>query len=186
MFSPALIAAWVALAAPVAHGSFTLECASAYGNAAGATDAAAAHITLGPETCKSVRRITMHDHASSQDLVFGLRTLLHEARHVGQYRDGWNFFDPTGGYEHDAECTALRELPGTARRLGYRGRIIDDAVWLVRYEIEHLETAPYGGKCPTGSGGETAGPTPARTPGATAGDEPAEPRHPRRGHARRP
>jgi hypothetical protein len=136
------------LLAPVAHGPFTLRCAPTYADAAGVTDAAAAEVTLGPETCRSLRRLTDH-RATSQDLEYGLRTALHEARHVGQYRDGWTFLDPAQPYEHDAECTALRELPGYANRLGYRGQMVADAEWLVRYEIEHLETAPYGGTCPT-------------------------------------
>jgi hypothetical protein len=158
----ALIALWVSLAAPVAHGQFTLECAPTYANAAGVTDAAAARVRLGPETCASLQRLTLHRRATSQDLEFGLRTLLHEARHVGQYRDGWNFLDPSQAYEHDAECTALRELPHAANTLGYRGQMVADGEWLVRYEIEHLEVAPYGGACattrPSPSGGGAAPP----------------------------
>jgi hypothetical protein len=169
VFSAALIGLWVALAAPVAHGQFTLECTPTYANAAGVTDAAAARVTLGPETCASLRRLTLHRRATSQDLEFGLRTLLHEARHVGQYRDGWDFLDPARAYEHDAECTALRELPRAAHTLGYRGQMVADAEWLVRYEIEHLETAPYGGACATttrgASGGGAAAPSPRRARG---------------------
>jgi hypothetical protein len=167
VFAPALIAVWVSLMAPVAHGPLTLECAPTYASAAGVTDAAAARVTLGPETCGSLRRLTLHRHPTSQDLEFGLRTLIHEARHVGQYREGWNFLDPAQAYEHDAECTALRELPRYAAALGYRGTMVTDAEWLVRYEIEHLETAPYGGACgatgPAASGDAApAGPLPRR------------------------
>jgi hypothetical protein len=172
VFSATLIGLWVALVAPVAHGSFTLECTPTYANAAGVTDAAAARVTLGPETCRSLRRLSLHQHASSQDLEFGLRTLLHEARHVGQYRDGWSFLDPVQAYEHDAECTALRELPHYANTLGYGGRIVADAQWLVRYEIEHLESAPYGGSCAT-------------TTRVASGGGAAAPGRPRRGRARR-
>ena len=172
MFGAALIALWVSLAAPVAHGPFALECAPTYANAAGVTDAAAARVTLGPETCASLKRLSLHRRPSSQDLEFGLRTLLHEARHVGQYREGWNFQDPARPYEHDAECTALRELPGAADTLGYRGQMVADAEWLVRYEIEHLESAPYGGACA------------ATTPSAS-GAGAAAPPHPRRGRAPR-
>lgn len=165
MFSAALLALWVSLAAPVAHGPFRLDCAPTYENAAGVTDAAAAHVTLGPETCSSLRRLTLH-RATAQDLEFGLRTLLHEARHVGQYREGWDFLDPARAFEHDAECTALRELPAAANTLGYRGQMVADAQWLVRYEIEHLESAPYGGRCtvttPGTSGGGAAQPRPRR------------------------
>jgi hypothetical protein len=171
VFSAALIATWVALVAPVSQGPFTLECAPTYANAAGVTDAAAAHVTLGPETCRSLQRLTLRRRATSQDLEFGLRTLLHEARHVGQYRDGWNFLDPTQAYEHDAECTALDALPAYANTLGYRGEMVTDAQWLVRYEIEHLETAPYGGPCP------------ATRPGTTGGGA-AKAAPPRRGRAR--
>jgi hypothetical protein len=168
----ALIALWVSLAAPVAHGPFALECAPTYANAAGVTDAAAARVTLGPETCSSLRRLTTH-RGTSQELEFGLRTLLHEARHVGQYREGWNFLDPAQAYEHDAECTALEELPRYASALGYRGQTVADAQWLVRYEIEHLETPPYGGPCP------------ATTPGPSGGAAaPAAPARPARGRRR--
>lgn len=172
MFSAALIALWVSLAAPVAHGPFTLQCAPTYANAAGVTDAAAAQVTLGPETCASLQRLTLHRRATSQDLEFGLRTLLHEARHVGQYREGWDFLDPARAFEHDAECTALRELPGAASTLGYRGRMVADAQWLVRYEIEHLESAPYGGPCAI------------TTPSATGAGAASQPR-PHRAHAPR-
>lgn len=167
MFNAALLALWVSLAAPVAHGPFTLDCAPTFANAAGVTDAAAARVTLGPETCSSLRRLTLH-RATTQDLEFGLRTLLHEARHVGQYREGWDFLDPARTFEHDAECTAVRELPEAASTLGYRGRMVADAQWLVRYEIEHLESAPYGGRCaittPGTSGGGEARPRRARAP----------------------
>jgi hypothetical protein len=164
LFSPALIALWAALAAPVAHGPFTLQCAPTYANAAGVTDAAAAQVTLGTETCRSLARLTAH-RGTTQDLEFGLRTLLHEARHVGQYREGWNFLDPSQAYEHDAECTAMRELPRYANALGYRGQMVADAQWLVRYEIEELESAPYGGSCatkPTASAGAGSTPAPPR------------------------
>jgi hypothetical protein len=172
VLSAALIALWVSLAAPVAHGPFTLTCAPTYADAAGVTDAAAATVTLGQETCASLKRLSLHRHATSQDLEFGLRTLLHEARHVGQYRDGWNFLDPAQAYEHDAECTALHALPSAASTLGYRGQMVADAQWLVRYEIEHLERAPYGGPCA------------ATKPAASGGDAAAPPR-PRRGRAPR-
>jgi hypothetical protein len=57
-----------------------------------------------------------------------------------------NFTKRNQWFEHDAECRALRALPGALRTLRYSRSMVEAATSRFR-DIVRGEPAPYGGAC---------------------------------------
>jgi hypothetical protein len=138
----------VALASPNAHGSFELNCSAApsYNGIAVVTDAANARVWLSPAICRLNFRTILHRHTTPLVAEIGTIELLHEASHVGQWREGNRLTDPSKAYEHDAECRALAALPRVLAAEGYRPRFVDSTVAIATKRIAE-EQSPYGGSC---------------------------------------
>jgi hypothetical protein len=141
----ALIAAMVALASPTAHGDFNIDCKPLPVGIAGYAYPWENRVEMLPAECRAVGRVVLHRPSAA--LTYGLPTLLHEAAHVAQWREGVsNFLEPDRWYEHDAECRMLEAFPPVARKLRYRVGRVADAVKLLKQRVL-TEHAPYGGPC---------------------------------------
>lgn len=166
MTGVALIAIMTALATPTAQGPVRVECSPTFpinDRAGWATpwDKPIPSVTLDPETCATIKMTIRHKAAepilapgerrvplAPVYVTDGLMVLLHEARHVGQWREGETFTDPARRFEHNAECGALRALPRALKILGY-------APWVRRYSIREQRRlirfepeTEYAGTCP--------------------------------------
>lgn len=145
----ALLAVMVALAAPNAHGDFKIECSVPFDGVGGVAFPWDNKIALSSDICRLNFRIILHRHTNPLRAEIGMMDLLHEAAHIGQWRENTNVFsDPTRAYEHDAECRALAALPGALTALKYRPRFVRAATDIARARVL-IEAAPYGGSCLT-------------------------------------
>lgn len=146
MVSAALLATMVALATPVAHGSFNLNCSLASDSGVAAwTLAWDSQISMTPRACSTSAAVI--EHRAPLTSWWGLPLLLHEAAHIGQWRESrYAFADPAQFYEHDAECRMLGAFARAARAIDYRAKAIRDALWVARTRVLN-EPPPYGGSC---------------------------------------
>lgn len=161
-----------ALIAGTAHGPLTVECKSTLpvtgrlGWASPWNDS----ITLDVRACNGFKRVAQHkakgpvpdpppgamrrtyarDPLDAVVVRESVMIALHEAAHVGQWREGICYEGSEGCPEHDAECRALDGLAPVLKRLGYGPRVRARMDAWMRQDIRTALPGDeeYTGECP--------------------------------------